>query len=104
MSSLGAKHTVSILFVWFLADLGIALVLSMCTARLLGKVSFSLLAQSSNTRRVGLFIMLFHTIRWVCIYISFSFGSCKHIYGYSFGLWIYILVINYRTDSYVTFS
>lgn len=46
MSILGAKHAVSVLFVWFLADLGIALVLSFCTAGLLGKIFFSLLAQS----------------------------------------------------------
>lgn len=78
MSILGAKHAVSVLFVWCLADLGIALVLSFCTAGLLEKFFFfffSLLAQSSNTRRVGLFIMLFHTIRWRCVYISFLIGS-----------------------------
>lgn len=37
MSILGAKHTVSVLFVWFLADLGITPVLSFCTVGLLGK-------------------------------------------------------------------
>lgn len=95
MSILGAKHAVSVLFVWFLADLGIALVLSFCTAGLLGKILFSLLAQSSNTRRVGLFIMLFHTIRWVCVYVSFLFGSLvKHIYMVILsGLGIYILLV-----------
>lgn len=58
MSTLGAKHAVSVRFVWFLADLGIALVLSICTLRLDSweRYLFSLLAQSSNTRRVGLFI------------------------------------------------
>lgn len=38
MSILGAKHAVSVRVVWFLADLGITLVLSFCTAGLLGKV------------------------------------------------------------------
>lgn len=90
MSILGAKHAVSVLFVWFLADLGIALVLSFCTAGLLGKILFSLLAQSSNTRRVGLFIMLFHTIRWVCIYVSFFvWVSCKTY------IWLFFRVLGY---------
>lgn len=40
MSILGAKHAVSVLFVWCLADLGIALVLSFCTAGLLEKFFF----------------------------------------------------------------
>lgn len=44
MSILGAKHAVSVLFVWFLADLGIALVLSFCTAGLLGKIFYFIIS------------------------------------------------------------
>lgn len=51
---LGAKHAVSILFVWFIADLGIGLVMYLLLyGRTFGK-DISLSAQSSNMRRVGL--------------------------------------------------